>query len=322
MLGEHTSTSLNAAQAVADALTSNVARVVLGKHDRIRLVVAGLLAGGHVLIEDAPGVGKTVLAKAVARSVGGSMGRIQGTADLLPTDITGVTTYDQGTQEWRFRPGPLFHNIVLVDEINRATPRAQSALLEAMAEGHTTVDGVDHALPTPFFVLATQNPYGDVGTFPLVEGQLDRFAVAVSLGLPDRSAEHALLAGDGGTPELERLTPVIESAELRSTVAVVNAGVHTSEAVLAYVLDIAAAVRTRAGSGRGMSPRATLTLLRVAKAHAVIEGRDFVAPDDVKSVAVATLAHRLSAVTGPDSSSAIALVNAAVADTAVRTTRA
>jgi MoxR-like ATPase len=322
MLGEHTSTSLTAAHAVAHALTSNVARVVLGKHDRIRLVVAGLLAGGHVLIEDAPGVGKTVLAKAVARSVGGTMGRIQGTADLLPTDITGVTTYDQGTSEWRFRPGPLFHNVVLVDEINRATPRAQSALLEAMAEGHTTVDGVDHLLPTPFFVLATQNPYGDVGTFPLVEGQLDRFAVAVSLGLPDRDAEHALLTGDGGTPELERLMPVIESEDLLRTVAAVNVGVHAAEAVLAYVLDIAEAVRARAGSGRGMSPRATLTLLRVAKAYALIEGRDFVAPDDVKVVAVPTLAHRLSAVTGPDSRSAIALVSAAVADTAVRTTPA
>ena len=309
-----------AAHAVANALTSNVARVVLGKHDRIQLVVAGLLAGGHVLIEDAPGVGKTVLAKAVARSVGGTMGRIQGTADLLPTDITGVTTYDQGTSEWRFRPGPLFHNVVLVDEINRATPRAQSALLEAMAEGHTTVDGIDHALPTPFFVLATQNPYGDVGTFPLVEGQLDRFAVAVSLGLPDRGAEHALLTGDGGTPELERLEPVIESADLLQTVAEVNVGVHASEAVLAYVLDIAEAVRARTGSGRGMSPRATLTLLRVAKAYALTCGRDFVAPDDVKAVAVPTLAHRLSAVTGPDSRSAIALVSAAVADTAVRTT--
>jgi MoxR-like ATPase len=305
------------AQQVAAALVGNVARVVLGKDDGIRLVVAGLLAGGHVLVEDSPGVGKTVLAKSVARSIGGSMGRIQGTADLLPTDITGVTTYDQSTGEWRFRPGPLFHNVVLVDEINRATPRAQSALLEAMAEGHATVDGADHPLPSPFFVLATQNPFGDVGTFSLVEGQLDRFAVAVSLGLPDREAERALLLGDGGTPELDRLEPVVDGADLASACVAVDQLVHTSEAVVAYVLDLAAMVRTRAGSDRGVSPRATLALLRVAKANAVVDGRDFVAPDDVKAVAVPTLAHRLGSLVPAGTDGASALVAAALATTPV-----
>ncbi|MEY2456744.1 MAG: MoxR-like ATPase [Acidimicrobiaceae bacterium] len=310
-------TSVPRAQAVAAALIDNVRRVVLGKDESIRLVVAGLLAAGHVLLEDSPGVGKTVLAKSVARSIGGSMGRIQGTADLLPTDITGVTTYDQSTGEWRFRPGPLFHNVVLVDEINRATPRAQSALLEAMAEGHATVDGADHPLPSPFFVLATQNPFGDVGTFSLVEGQLDRFAVAVSLGLPDREAERALLMGDGGTPELDKLEPVVDGADLAGAWVAVDQLVHTSEAVVSYVLDLAATVRARAGTDRGVSPRATLTLLRVAKAHAVVDGRDFVAPDDVKAVAVPALAHRLGALATAGTEGAKALIQAAVASTTV-----
>ena len=316
-LATGTATSVAHAQQVADALVGNVRRVVLGKDDSIRLVVAGLLAGGHVLLEDSPGVGKTVLAKSVARSIGGSMGRIQGTADLLPTDITGVTTYDQSTGDWRFRAGPLFHNVVLVDEINRATPRAQSALLEAMAEGHATVDGADHPLPSPFFVLATQNPFGDVGTFSLVEGQLDRFAVAVSLGLPDRDAERALLMGDGGTPELDRLEPVVDAADLAGACASVDQLVHTSDAVVTYVLDLAAMVRSRAGSDRGVSPRATLTLLRVAKANAVVDGRDFVAPDDVKAVAVPTLAHRLGALAPAGTDGAAALVHAALGATAV-----
>ena len=172
------------ADGVGAAIATNVERVLLGKREQVRIVVAALLAGGHVLIEDAPGVGKTLLAKAVARSIGGTVGRVQGTADLLPADITGVTIFDQERRDWDFRPGPLFNHVLLVDEINRATPRAQSALLEAMAEGHTTVDGSQHDLPEPFLVLATQNPFGDAGTFPLIAGEYDRFAVSVSLGLP------------------------------------------------------------------------------------------------------------------------------------------
>ena len=172
------------ADAVGASIVANVERVLLGKGEQVRIVVAALLASGHVLIEDAPGVGKTLLAKAVARSIGGTVGRVQGTADLLPADITGVTIFDQERRDWDFRPGPLFNHVLLVDEINRATPRAQSALLEAMAEGHVTVDGSQHDLPEPFLVLATQNPFGDAGTFPLIAGEYDRFAVSVSFGLP------------------------------------------------------------------------------------------------------------------------------------------
>jgi MoxR-like ATPase len=314
-----TTAPIAAAQRVAAALVGNVGRVVLGKDEQMRLVVAAVLANGHVLIEDTPGVGKTVLAKAIVRSIGGTAGRVQGTADLLPTDITGVTTYDQATGTWRFRPGPLFHNVVVVDEINRATPRAQSALLEAMAEGHVTVDGTDHVLPSPFLVLATQNPYGDVGTFPLVEGQLDRFAVSISLGLPGRASERELLAGGGGTPALELLSPVVDGPDVLAAVAAVESGVHVAPAVLDYVLELADGLRARAGTSRGVSPRATLTLLRVAKAYAVLEGRGFVAPDDVKAVARAVLAHRLSTVTGADNAAGAALVDAAVAATPVPT---
>ncbi len=206
------------ADAVGASIVANVERVLLGKGEQVRIVVAALLASGHVLIEDAPGVGKTLLAKAVARSIGGTVGRVQGTADLLPADITGVTIFDQERRDWDFRPGPLFNHVLLVDEINRATPRAQSALLEAMAEGHVTVDGSQHDLPEPFLVLATQNPFGDAGTFPLIAGEYDRFAVSVSLGLPGREVERALLRGNrrarrardargGDRPERPRALP-------------------------------------------------------------------------------------------------------------------
>jgi MoxR-like ATPase len=220
-------------------------------------------------------VGKTLLAKSLARSVGGTSGRVQGTADLMPADITGVTVYDRGRNAWDFHPGPIFHNVVLVDEINRATPRAQSALLEAMAEDHVTVDGTEHALPAPFFVIATQNPYGDVGTFPLVEGQSDRFALVVTLGLPGRDAERAVLRGEGGPPALDQLKAVVDGAD---------------------VLAVVEATRAHPDLDHGASPRAARILVQVAKAYAVIGGRDFVAPDDVKAVTVAVLAHRLGAV--------------------------
>lgn len=283
------------ASAVARAVVDNVAAVVLGKRHEIVLVVAGLLAGGHVLLEDVPGVGKTLLAKSLARSVGGTSGRIQGTADLMPADITGVTVYDRGRGAWDFHPGPIFHNIVLVDEVNRATPRAQSALLEAMAETQVTVDGVAHPLPAPFFVVATQNPYGDVGTFPLVEGQSDRFALVVTLGLPGREAERALLQGDGGPAALDQLKPVVEGEEVLAAIGEVD-GTYVAPAVADYVLDIVEATRAHPDLDHGASPRAARILLQVAKAFAVIGGRDFVAPDDVKAVAVPVLAHRLGAV--------------------------
>jgi MoxR-like ATPase len=280
----------------ARALVDNVASVVLGKREEIALVVAGLLAGGHVLLEDVPGVGKTLVAKSLARSIGGTAGRVQGTADLMPADITGVSVYDRDRHAWQFHPGPVFHNVVLVDEINRATPRAQSALLEAMGEGQVTVDGTAHPLPLPFFVVATQNPYGDVGTFPLVEGQCDRFSLVVSLGLPDRAAERAMLAGDGGPPALERLRPVITGDELAAAVTAVD-DTYVAPAIADYVLDVVAATRSHPELDHGASPRAARTLLQVAKAFAAVAGRDFVTPDDVKAVAVPVLAHRVGAVT-------------------------
>jgi MoxR-like ATPase len=284
-----------AASTVAGAIVGNVASVVLGKRPEIVLVTAGLLAGGHVLLEDVPGVGKTLLAKAMAASVGGTAGRVQGTADLMPADITGVTVYDRAGEEWNFHPGPIFHNVVLVDEINRATPRAQSALLEAMAEGQVTVDGTAHTLPAPFFVIATQNPYGDVGTFPLVEGQSDRFALVVTMGLPGREAERAVLQGEGGPPALDQLRPVASGADVLAAMGEVDAA-YMAPAVADYVLDIVDATRSHPDLDHGASPRAARTLAQVAKAFAVIGGRDFVAPDDVKAVAVAVLAHRLGAV--------------------------
>ncbi len=280
------------ADGVGAAIVANVERVLLGKSDQVRLVVAALLARGHVLIEDAPGVGKTLLAKAVARSIGGTVGRVQGTADLLPADITGVTVFDQERREWDFRPGPLFNTVLLVDEINRATPRAESALLEAMAEGHATVDGTEHPLPNPFLVLATQNPYGDAGTFPLIAGEYDRFAVSVSLGLPDREIERDLLRGNGGVPALEALAAVVDPSTMARCQAE-TAALHVSAAVEDYVLDIAEATRTSAVPGRGISPRASQALLSVAKGYAAIEGRSYVTPDDVQAVTVAVLAHRM-----------------------------
>jgi MoxR-like ATPase len=278
----------------AQALIDNVGRVILGKADQVRIVVAALLARGHVLIEDAPGMGKTLLAKTLARSVGGTVGRVQGTVDLMPADITGVTVFDQEQRDWQFRPGPLFHHVLLFDEINRATPRAQAALLEAMAEGHVTVDGVTRELPNPFFVLATQNPYGEEGTFPLVSGEYDRFAVSVQVGLPDRESERALLRQVGGRPALDDLEPVLSPESLLGLCAAV-ASVHVASGVEDYVLDLAAATRSDASFRQGISPRATQVLLDVAKSYAALDGRAFVTPDDVQAVAVAVLAHRVDA---------------------------
>jgi MoxR-like ATPase len=212
----------------------------------------------------------------------------------MPADITGVTVFDQERRDWQFRPGPLFHHVLLFDEINRATPRAQAALLEAMAEGQVTVDGVTRELPRPFFVLATQNPYGEEGTFPLVSGEYDRFAVSVQVGLPDRESERALLRQVGGRPALDDLVPVL-SPETLDDVCDAVATVHVASSVEDYVLDLAAATRSDASFRQGISPRATQVLLDVAKSNAALDGRAFVTPDDVQAVAVAVLAHRVDA---------------------------
>jgi MoxR-like ATPase len=285
---------------VTDALVGQVSAVVLGDVEPIRLATAAFLAGGHVLFEDIPGVGKTLLAKALAASIGGSFGRVQGTPDLLPSDLTGISVFDDQTRSWTFQPGPLCNNVVLVDELNRATPRTQSALLEAMAEGQVTVDGTTHPLPQPFFVLATQNPHGgDLGTFPLVAGQRDRFSLSLSLGLPGREAETAILEGRGGDRALTDLAPVapIESWDrLRAEVHDVYVHPH----VAAYVLDVVDAVRARTGSATPLSTRASLTLLRLGRARALAAGRAYVEPDDIQAVAVPALAHRILDATNDD----------------------
>lgn len=298
------------------ALLAQVAQVVLGDPTPVRLAVAAFLAGGHVLFEDIPGVGKTLLAKALAGSLGGSFGRAQGTADLLPSDLTGVSVFDEDSRQWQFHPGPLFHDVVLVDELNRATPRTQSALLEAMAEAQVTVDGTTHPLPDPFFVIATQNPQGDLGTFPLVAGQRDRFAVSLSLGLPGREAERSLIAGHGGVPQLAQLRPVADLArwqELRRA----TRSVFVHPTVGDYALELLDTFRARLGAQAPLSTRAAVTLLLVARGHAVVAGRDHVAPDDVQAVAVAVLAHRLVDATNGDLPTARAWVADVVRQTPV-----
>ena len=278
--------------ALGRALAAQVDTVVLDGGGAVRLTVAAVLAGGHVLIEDVPGVGKTSLAKALATSIGGAVGRVQGTPDLLPSDITGFSVFNPGSGEWTFRPGPIFHHVVLVDEVNRATPRAQSALLEAMAEGQVTVDGVVRPLPAPFCVLATQNPQSDVGTFPLSAGQRDRFAVVVSLGLPAREAERAVVLGEGGPAALAQLRPVAGPAQLAAA-AVELENLHVAPPVIDYVLDVVHAARHHPEATAGISPRGSQVLFRVARALAALDGRGYVIPEDVKAAAPAVLAHRL-----------------------------
>lgn len=290
---EATSWSAGGELPLASRLVDQAASVLLGSREPIVLAVDAFLAGGHVLFEDVPGVGKTLLAKALARSIGGTFGRVQGTPDLLPSDLTGITYLDEERRSWVFRPGPLFHNVVLVDEINRATPRTQAALLEAMAEGQVTVDGTTHPLPDPFLVLATQNPQvDDPGTFPLVGGQRDRFAVSLSLGLPGRAAELELLLGAGGVPALDHLQPVAPLERWADARAAVTQ-VYLHPSVAAYALDVIDLVRARSGSSQPLSPRAALRTVGLAKAHALAAGRDHVRPDDVQAVAVAALAHRI-----------------------------
>jgi MoxR-like ATPase len=276
------------------ALERNVRSVLLGKPEVVRRVLTGLLAGGHVLLEDVPGVGKTVLAKAVARSIDGQFRRIQFTPDLLPSDILGVSVYDQRTGEFHLKPGPIFANVVLADEINRATPRTQSALLEAMNEGQASIDRDTHPLPTPFFVVATQNPSEFEGTYPLPESQLDRFLLRVRVGYPSAADERAILLAQRDHHPLEDLRPVVSGAEILALQAAVRA-VRVEASVLDYLLAVVRATRDTKDLAVGASPRGALALHRASQAHALLCGRDFVTPDDVKGLAVGVLAHRVLA---------------------------
>ena len=268
--------------------------VILGKPRQLRLCMACLLAGGHLLIEDVPGVGKTTLAHGLARALGLSYHRIQFTSDLLPADVVGVSIYERDTGRFRFHPGPIFAQLLLADEVNRATPKAQSALLEAMEERQVTVDGVSHPLPQPFFVIATQNPDDQVGTFPLPESQLDRFLMRIRLGYPERAMERKLLRGEDRRELLARLPAAAEAGALLRLRGEVGR-VHVSEALLDYVQALVAWSRERPGFGAGLSPRAAIALLRSARAWALLDGRRSVIPEDVQAVTPAVVGHRLRA---------------------------
>jgi MoxR-like ATPase len=278
--------------ALLDSLATNVGEVFLGKPGVVRLAIVALLSEGHLLLEDVPGVGKTLLAKALARSLACKFTRIQFTPDLLPGDLIGVTIYREKSGEFVFQPGPLFAEVVLADEINRATPRTQSALLEAMSERQVTVDGATHRLGPPFLVVATQNPHEFEGTYPLPESQLDRFLIRVKIGYPDREAERAILTQHRGGEPVEEVKPVLAPADILALQAQTRA-VRVDSAIADYILDIVNQTRAHADVQLGASTRATIALYRAAQAYAVTFGRDYVVPDDVKLLAEPVLAHRL-----------------------------
>lgn len=273
-------------------LSDNVQRVIQGKPEVVRLAIVALFAEGHLLIEDVPGLGKTSLARSLARSIGGGWNRIQFTPDLLPGDITGVMVYHQGTSSFEFHRGGIFANVVLADEINRGTPKTQSALLEVMAEGVVTVDSVPHAVPRPFFVVATQNPIELAGTYRLPEAQLDRFLMRVSVGYPDHDAEVRVVTGDATGVDPDNLDPVLDLAALAQVIAQVRA-LHVDPEVASYAVRVAAATRSHPAVRYGASPRGSVALVRAARALAATDGRGFVTPDDVKGVAGAVIEHRL-----------------------------
>ncbi|MBI5235184.1 MAG: MoxR family ATPase [Deltaproteobacteria bacterium] len=279
----------------ADALRKNLEKVIRGKSDKIELAVAALLARGHLLIEDVPGVGKTTLAHAMARSVNCSFQRIQFTSDMLPSDVIGVTVYNQERRVFEFKPGPIFANIVLADEINRTTPRTQSALLEAMNDRQISVDGITHPLPVPFMLIATQNPLEYAGTFPLPESQLDRFTISIKIGYPDAEHEREIIRSASSSTALTSLDPVITTDELGAMQECVGR-VRVADDLVSYILSIANAARNHNGIRLGPSPRATSTLYATAQALAVINGRDYLLPDDIKRLAVPVFGHRIIAV--------------------------
>ena len=275
------------------SLTANIATVIKGKSTVIHLMALALIADGHVLVEDVPGVGKTSLGKALARSVDGRFGRVQFTPDLLPTDVTGVSVWNRGSDAFEFRPGPVFSNVLLADEINRASPKTQSALLEAMAERQVTSDGVTHQLASPFMVIATQNPIEHEGTYALPEAQLDRFLMRLEIGYPDRAAELEILESHGDTREpADHLAPVLTSAQISAMSSSLER-VYLAPALQSYLLDLADATRRHPALSLGMSPRGVLALQRIVRAHAAAEGRAYATPDDVKKLARYVIPHRL-----------------------------
>ena len=274
------------------AIINQLNTVIVGKFDQTQDCVACLLAGGHLLIEDVPGVGKTTLAHALARTFGLQFSRVQFTADLMPSDLSGVSVFERGQEKFVFHPGPLFAQVLLADEINRASPKTQSALLEAMEEKQVSIEGETRPLPSPFFVIATQNPLDQLGTYALPESQLDRFLMRISLGYPDRAAERQLLLGQDRRALLDALPSLLNGGELVWLQAQVQQ-VHASEALLDYVQDLVTATRSGRWFVQGLSPRAGMAVLRAAKARALLSGRTFVAPDDVRSILVQTIAHRL-----------------------------
>lgn len=279
-------------QRIARQVRDNVAQVIVGKEHVVELMLVALFCEGHVLLEDVPGIGKTTMAKSLARSLGADFQRIQFTPDLLPSDITGVSVYNRREDAFEFRPGPILAGVVLADEINRAGPRTQSALLEAMEERQVTVDGVTHPLPYPFFLMATQNPVELEGTFPLPEAQMDRFLMLVALGYPNREEERSILHRFRNANPLVDLKPQLDNETIRQAVKICR-DVHVSTAIEDYLLDFAAATRNDRAVELGLSPRGTLALFRTCQALAAVNGRDYVIPDDVKRMATVVVGHRL-----------------------------
>ena len=280
------------AQHKLKSLLDQLNTVIVGKPAQIQDCVACLLAGGHLLIDDVPGVGKTTLAHALARTFGLQFSRVQFTSDLMPSDLSGVSIYERGKESFVFHPGPIFAQVLLADEINRASPKTQSALLEAMEEKQVRVEGETRALPQPFFVIATQNPLDQLGTYALPESQMDRFLMRISLGYPDRLAERELLAGHDRRDIVERLPALLSLSELQQLQQLVLA-VHAAAPLLDYVQDLIAATRSGQWFLQGLSPRAGIAVVRAAKAQALLSGRDYVAPDDVQAILPQTIAHRL-----------------------------
>jgi MoxR-like ATPase len=290
--GEYSNISI--VQSVAERIAQSVGQVILGKRNEVRLTVLGLLAQGHILIEDIPGVGKTMMARALAKSIGCVFSRIQFTPDMLPSDVTGVSIYNQKEREFEFRPGPIMAQIVLADEINRATPKTQSALLEAMEEKQVTVDGVTYPLEPPFIILATQNPIEYEGTFPLPEAQLDRFLLKIQLGYPSPAEELTVLSAQQYSHPINNMNQVVSLQELLAAQAAVKE-VYVAEDIMRYIVALVTATRTHEHAYLGSSPRGSIALFRTSQVRAAMAGREYVIPDDVKALAEVTLAHRIIA---------------------------